>query len=223
MIYTTDIIGDQLELFIKSLVLGIIFGGCYDFVRFLRTVFRFGKKLYIASDFLYCLWVGFLMFSFLLNENFGIPRFFIFLGAAVGFLLWYFSIGKITVPIAKFFRKVIGKILFPFIIIFRKIIKIVKKRLYSVKIICEKSRNKRKSLLKNKSGLVYNILCLNVSKAFSVCGEKAGKEPIKVESNGTEKTEKGIFPEDRSYCLRGISSYFYDLDSIEHKPEEKRT
>ena len=83
MIYTTDIIGDQFELFTKSLVLGIILGGCYDFLRILRTLFKFGKKLYIASDFLYCLCAGFLMFSFLLNENFGIPRFFVFLGPGI--------------------------------------------------------------------------------------------------------------------------------------------
>ena len=166
MIYTTDIIGDQFELFIKSVVLGIILGGCYDFFRIVRTVFRFGKKLYITSDFLYCLWAGFLMFSFLLNENFGSPRFFIFLGGASGFLLWYFSVGRITLPAAKALRKILMKILSPFLMIFRKIIKIVKKRLIIPKINCEKNQKVRKSLLKNKSGMVYNILCLNVSKAF---------------------------------------------------------
>ena len=69
MIYTTDIMGYQWELFVKSLYLGIVLSGCYDAVRMVRTVIRFGKRLFIASDFIYCLWAGFLTFSFLLNEN----------------------------------------------------------------------------------------------------------------------------------------------------------
>ena len=67
MIYTTDIMGYQWEIFVKAIPLGLLLGGCYDVLRIIRTVIRFGKKLYIASDFFYCLWAGFLTFSFLLN------------------------------------------------------------------------------------------------------------------------------------------------------------
>lgn len=222
MIYTTDIIGYQWQIFVKSIALGILLGGCYDFVRILRTVIRFGKKLFIASDFIYCLWVAFLIFSFLLNENFGIPRFYIFLGTALGFLVWYFTIGKIDMFLAKKLRKVLRAVFDPFFKIFQKILKFVKKRIAKAKIISEKAIDKRKSLLKKKARWVYNILCLNISKAFSFCGGKAGKEPEKVESNGAEKTEKGNFPESGSYCLRGISSDFSDLDAIEHQQEKER-
>ena len=216
MIYTTDIIGYQWEIFLKSLALGILLGGCYDVLRIVRTVIRFGRKLFIASDFIYCVWAGFLTFSFLLNENFGIPRFYIFFAAALGFLIWYSTVGKINMFFAKILRKVLRKVSAPFFKIFRKKLKSAKIRTAKAKIFCEKAKKAYESLLKNKSGLVYNILCLNVSKAFSFCGEKAGKEPEKVESNGTEKTEKGAFPQNRSYCIRGVSSHISDIDAVKH-------
>ena len=216
MIYTTDIMGYQWELFLKSLYLGIVLSGCYDAVRMVRTVIHFGKRLFIASDFIYCLWAGFLTFSFLLNENFGMPRFYIFLGAALGFLAWHFTMGKAAVFFAKRLRRFLKRFLSPMLIIFRKSLKAAKKRMTKAKIFCKKAIMGQKILLKSKSGLVYNILCLNVSKAFSFCGEKAGKEPEKIESSGTEKTEKGVFPQDCSYCIRGVSSHISDIDAVKH-------
>ena len=98
-----------------------------------------------------------------------------------------------------------------------KKLKIIEKRFAKAKINYEKDRIRLKSLLKNRCKVVYNILCLNISKAFSFCGEKAGKEPEEVESNGTEKTEKGTFNQDRSYCIRGVSSDFPDFDAGKHQ------
>ncbi|MBQ4547099.1 MAG: spore cortex biosynthesis protein YabQ [Oscillospiraceae bacterium] len=221
MIYTTDIIGDQWIIFLGSLRLGMILGGCYDSLRVLRVFVRFGKKAYIAGDFLYCVWAGFLVFSFLLNENFGIPRFYIFFGAAVGFCIWYFTAGKITVPAAKFIKKLLSAILRPFVRIFRNILKFAGKRMIKAKIISAKALNKPKSLLKNKAGMVYNVLCLNILKAFSFCGEKAGKEPEGIESSGTEKNKQGIFPEDCSCCIRGVSSFLTDIHAGGHQRKEE--
>ena len=193
MIYTTDIIGDQWEIFLKAAALGLAFGGCYDILRFIRTVVRFGKKLFIASDFIYCLWASFIIFSFLLNENFGIPRFYIFFGIAAGFSFWYFTMGKVDMFLAKKLRRILKAVFNPFLKIFRKILKFAEKPLNKGKIFHQKAKDRVKSLLKKKSGLVYNILCLIILKAFSFCGRKAGKEPEKVESNGTEETEERRF------------------------------
>ena len=217
MIYTTDIMGYQWEIFVKAIPLGLLLGGCYDVLRIIRTVIRFGKKLYIASDFIYCLRAGFLTFSFLLNENFGMPRFYIFFGIGIGFLCWYFTVGKVSMFFAKILRKILRTVLRPVFGIFRKKLKIIEKRFAKAKINYEKDRIRLKSLLKNRCKVVYNILCLNISKAFSFCGEKAGKEPEEVESNGTEKTEKGTFNQDRSYCIRGVSSDFPDFDAGKHQ------
>ena len=221
MIYTSDIIGYQWEIFIKSLWLGIVLGGCYDVIRIIRTIIRFGKRLFIASDFIYCLWAAFLVFSFLLNENFGIPRFYIFFGVALGFLSWYLSFGKINMFLAKKLRRILKAILKPFAKIFQKIFKNAKKCLEKAKIFFGKKIDKHKSLLKKKSGLVYNVLCLNILKTFPFCGGKVGKEPKKLESNGTEKTEERDFPESGGCCLRGISSLFADIDAGKHQQETK--
>ncbi len=221
MIYTTDIIGYQWDVFLKSLALGVLLGGCYDAIRIIRTVAKSGKHFLIASDFIYCLWAGFLIFSFLLNENFGMPRFYIFFGAAVGFLVWYFTLGKLSIAFAKILRRILSTAFRPMLKIFQKILKFAKNRAAKAKIFCEKALEGHKTLLKNKAGLVYNILCLNISKVFSFCGEKTGKEPKKVESSGTEKAEKGIFPQDCSCCIRGVSSHISGVDAVEHKPEAK--
>lgn len=211
MIYTRDIIGYQWDVFIKALALGVLLGGCFDIFRAVKIILRFGKKLSAAADILFCLWSGFLIFSFLLNENYGVPRLYIFIGAGGGFFVWYFTVGRITPKISKFIGRLIRAVLSPFFKIFRKILKIVKKRTAKAKIIVLNLFDKGKKLLKKKAGLVYNILCLNISKAFSFCGGKAGKEPEELESNGTEKTEEGSFYQDRSYCLRSISPLFADI------------
>lgn len=221
MIYTTDIIGYQWEVLLKSVNLGVILGICYDFLRFIRTVVPFGKRLYIISDFIYFLWASFLAFSFLLNENFGIPRFYIFFGAGIGFLLWYHTFGRLSVILGRIAKRILSAVFTPLIKITGRIFESVGIRLEKRKIFCQKVIGKQKSLLKNKTGMVYNILCLNVSKAFSFCGEKAGKEPESLESNGTEKTETESFPQGRSYRLRGISSCFSDIDPGEHQFKEK--
>lgn len=217
MIYTTDIIGDQWKIFIEAVAVGTVLGGCYDVLRILRTIIRPGKKLFIASDFLFCIWAGFLSFSFLLNSNFGIPRFYIFLGETIGFLAWYLSIGRISVKFGKLLRKILLKIFSPFVKIFRKIIEKAKKSFNKGKKYIKKEGDKGKRLLKKKAGLVYNVLCLNISKAFLFCGKKAGKERKKSDGNGTEETQKRTFPEDSSHCVRNLCSLFPDFDSGEHK------
>ena len=217
MIYTRDIIGYQWEVFIKALAFGVLLGGCYDVLRVIRTVVRFSKKLFMVSDFIYCVWAAFLIFSFLLNENFGMPRLYIYFGMAAGFCAWYFTVGKLNMFFARLLRRMLKAVLTPFVKIFKKLWKIAEKRLAKTKIFSEKAADKPKSLLKKAVKVVYNILCLNVLKAFPFCGGRAGKEPEKVESSGTEKAEEGIVPSDRSYRLRGVSSLFTDIHPDEHQ------
>ena len=223
MIYTKDIMGYQWDLLLKAINLGILLGGCYDFFRMIRIVFAFKKRLFIASDFIYCMWAAFLIFSFLLNENFGYPRAYIFLGTAVGFCAWYFTIGRITPKAAKLLKKVIWFIFWPFVKIFRKILKTAKKRIIKAKIFTVKAGGGGKKLLKKKAGLVYNILCLCILKVFPFCGGRTGKEPGKVESNGTEKAQTQSFSSDRSCCLRGLCSVFPDIGADQYQQKTERT
>lgn len=217
MIYTTDIIGDQWKIFLEAIKLGTALGGVYDIARILRIFIHSGKKFFIATDLIYWIFSAFIIFSFLLEKNFGIPRFYIFLGIGTGFSLWYFTVGKINIKIAKKVKGILIKVFSPFFRIFRNILKFAKKRADKTKIIYRNSFNKHKSLLKKKAVVVYNILCLNISKAFPFCGGKAGREQSGIESAGTEKTEKGIIPEDYSHCIRSVYPLFSDFDPGEHK------
>ncbi len=223
MIYTTDIIGDQWGIFIKALALGALLGGCYDFLRVFRIIFPFRKKLFVASDFIYCVFAGFIIFSFLLNENFGIPRLYIYIGTAAGFFAWYFTLGRLSAKIAKLLKRLLRTVFSPMAKIFRKFLKKAEKRLYKAKNFTEKLLDKPKNLLKKNVKMVYNILCLNILKAFSFCGGKAGKEPEKVESSGTEKNEKRTFSQDRSYCIRGLRAVCDDIHADEHQQQKNRT
>lgn len=221
MIYTLDIIGDQWIIFIKAVHLGVILGGCYDAVRIVRVIIHFKKTVFIASDFIYCIWAAFLIFSFLLNENFGIPRFYIFLGVVIGAFVWYFTVGKINMAIAKRLRKILRIIFRPILKIFQKISKLFKNCTGKAKIFYEKAVFRLKRLLKKKTEMVYNIRCLNVPKTFLLCGKKVGKEPGKVESNGTEKNEERNFLQGGSCCLHGVSAVFSDSDTSEYQQKEK--
>ncbi|MBR3611231.1 MAG: spore cortex biosynthesis protein YabQ [Oscillospiraceae bacterium] len=213
MIYTDDIIAYQWAIFLKALNLGILLGGCYDFFRVIRIVFRLDTKLRIAFDFIYCLWAGFLTFSFLLNENFGFLRLYIIITAAMGFLAWYFTFGKIIAKSAVLLRKVLRFVLSPFAALWRIIRKFAEKRLSKTKINLLNFAARTKSLLKKHVTIVYNILCLNVSKAFSFCGGKAGKEPERIESKGTQRTEEGTSAQNRGRCIRDLSSLFPDINA----------
>ncbi len=217
MIYTKDIIGYQWDIFLKAAALGVLLGGCYDVLRVTRTIVHFGKRFFILSDFIYCVCSAFLIFSFLLNENFGIPRFYIFFGNAIGFFAWYFTLGKLNIAFAKKLRRFLKAFFGPIIKIFRNILKSAENRTAKAKIIYKKAAVKRKSLLKKKMEMVYNILCLNVQKAFLLCGKKVGKELEKLESDGTEKTEEGALAQSDSRCLRSIHSILTDINSGEHK------
>ena len=221
MIYTQDIIGYQWDVFVSAIMLGILLGGCYDVVRIIRTIFCFGKKAYIASDFVFCVWAAFLIFSFLLNKNYGMPRLYIYIGITAGFCLWYFTMGRISIAFAKILKKVFCAVFKPLKKILHKTGENINKRLSFIKIFLLKTETKYKSLLKTGSKVVYNILCLNMLKAFSFWGEKAGKEPEKVESSGTEKTEERTFSSDCSYCIRGVSSLLADIDAGEHQHKKK--
>ncbi len=226
MIYTTDILGDQWEIFFGSLMLGVLLGGCYDVFRIIRIVFSVRQKMTIAMDVVYCLWAGFLVFSFLLEENFGIPRLYIYIGAAAGFFIWYFMVGKLTIRAAKLLRKILNKIkktvFVPLLKISKKVLGFCKKKVKSFENILAKKLSTSKKLLKKESSRVYNKLYLNKKKAFPFCGGKAGKEPRNFESKGTEE-KKESFAQDRSYCLRSISPVFTGGDSGEHSQKERGT
>lgn len=216
MIYTRDIIGDQKNIFFQALALGAVLGACWDIFRFAGLFLPKKGFAMIAKDVLFCLWAGFITFSFLLNVNFGMPRGYICFAEAAGFLAWYISLGRVNFKIAKLIKKALSTIFRPVLKIFAKAFSALKKITGEVKIFFGKIYLCQKKLLKNRQRVLYNKLYLSKRKAFSICGEKAGKEHGSFERSGTEK-EKEHYPEDCSYCIRSISSLYPDSNSGKNK------
>ncbi len=217
MIYTTDIIGEQSGIFIGAVMLGILIGVCFNFFWAIKLLLSLKKKTAAVTDIFFCIWSGFLTFSFLLNENYGIPRFYIYFGETIGFLMWYFTVGKVIEFVLKKLKiitdKFFGLFLPPIKRIYTKISMKTEKIFIKCKNIFIKNVMNSKKLLKKKSGVVYNKLCLNGKKAFTFCGSKAGKESGSFENI----EEKERFASGCSYCIRNVSDIFSDINSNENK------
>lgn len=163
-------IAEQTRSFLFSLGFGFIMGFLYDIVRIIRICISAKKASFIISDILYSVILCISTFLFLLTVNEGEVRFYLILGEAAGFGVWYFSLGvllysvsgKIIAFLKRAARAVFRAVSFPFRWIFGKIGKLFNK-------IFKKSRKKSKNL-KNKSNfllkvnklLLYN---LNIKKA----------------------------------------------------------
>ncbi len=113
-----------------AVILGVFFGGAYDVVRIFRTLCgvsygggsgRFGKlyekgiidlfsrfrlkkaelPIVIVTDLLYMVFVTVSFIVFLFSFNYGIFRWFILFAAVLGFLIYYFTVGRIVIMFSR--------------------------------------------------------------------------------------------------------------------------
>lgn len=95
-------------------VSGIIFGAFYDFFRFFRLVFR-NKIITFLLDFLYFIIISIAFFIELLGFNNGMVRAYYVILILLGFLLYIFTVFRITAkiekPVSSFIRKTFKNVL----------------------------------------------------------------------------------------------------------------
>ena len=209
MIYTTDILGDQAVLLFHAFLLGLALGGCYDGFRLVKLFFSKAKAFRITLDVLFCAWAGFLLFSFFLEENYGIPRAYLYGGAAAGFLLWHQTAGAVIFYFEKKTVRILRAVGNFFL---RPVRRLFEKWRPKGKNISEKARFYAEKLLKKTGRLVYNILCLSGKKVRSYCGRANGKERPDFENNGFQKEEKSSDSSGHT-CLRHLSPIFSDCNA----------
>ena len=159
-------VSQHTSLFLMSVVLGAILGIVYDVFRAIRIIFPPAAKdgAVIAEDILFCVICGFSLFFFSTLAARGQIRFFILLGASLGFMLYILTVGNIIIGIL---RLVFGTIYSGL----RKVYSLIIERIVNLsRNICQKGsavfvgsnenvENKDisgKNHLKNESGLVYN-------------------------------------------------------------------
>ncbi len=102
--------GDQLSLVFYSLILGAILGIIFDVLRISRVLLSYrgdGGKIRRVSDtvlsvisfiedILFASVSAVLLILFCFKVNRGISRSFLLFGAALGFILYYFTVGRLT-------------------------------------------------------------------------------------------------------------------------------
>ena len=89
-------IADQTAVFFRSLLLGAVLGCLYDLFRVSRLAFLLPALIVLAEDLLFFLCSSALLFAFMMEHSYGQIRWFILLGAALGWTVYYFTLGSLV-------------------------------------------------------------------------------------------------------------------------------
>lgn len=93
-------IENQMREFFLSCGMGFILGIYYDIFRVYRLVMRTGKRTLFFQDVVFFLTAAVITFLFSLAVMDGRLRFYLFLGEAVGFFAYYFTLGRVVVRLS---------------------------------------------------------------------------------------------------------------------------
>ena len=86
----------QTKGFLLSMGLGFVMGFFYDLFRIIRLAISKKKVFIIIFDLLYCIFLCFVSFVFCMTVNEGQFRLYLLLGEAIGFAVYYFSLGVVV-------------------------------------------------------------------------------------------------------------------------------
>ena len=121
----------QLEVFLISCGIGVILGLIYDIFRIVRITIPHTDILVAIEDLLLFICYGIFLMCFAFSLMRGQIRFFFVIGNALGFLIWFFTIGNIVVKVAyrikRYILKFISILTYPIKRFFKFIKKKVKK------------------------------------------------------------------------------------------------
>lgn len=173
-------ISQQVRVFLLSVSLGFILGVLYDVFRMIRIIFlkENRKTAIFVQDFFFVLLCGIITFLFLLSENYGELRGYVFIGEIIGFFIYYFSFGVLTVRFsdalakqAHRFVSFIKRLIIKPITAFRNRFSRLKDKISKKKAKkSEKITNNFKIHLKHDAGLLYNL-----NENFYLCSTKRKK------------------------------------------------
>lgn len=98
-------------LFLTTVAAGFVIGFVYDIFRIVRKTVPHSHLMVQAEDLLYWVAVSLMMFYFMLHRNYGEIRIFSIAGAALGMILYFYSVSvivmKVSVAVIGFIQKVI--------------------------------------------------------------------------------------------------------------------
>lgn len=121
----------QLQAFLISCVVGLLFGLIYDVFRVFRIVIPHNSILVAIEDIILLTAYGIFTICFAFSIMRGQIRFFFLVGNFIGFILWYLTIGSVIIKTALrlkgYILKVIDLILTPIKKISTLLVKVKKK------------------------------------------------------------------------------------------------
>lgn len=124
---------NEAEIFIKAIFLGVFLCVIYDFFRIIRRIVKKGTIITGIEDILFFVFSALIIFSYLYKMNGGIIRIYIFVAILMGVFVYEEGIGKFVV-------KYISKIL-------KKCIEVLKKCFKPIRIVFNRSKNKKRGAL----------------------------------------------------------------------------
>ncbi len=159
-------IAEQTELFLKSVVMGAVFGIIYDVFRSLRAIFPpLGRRIpTMICDILFFLICGMGVYIFSMLFARGEVRAYYCLGAGLGMIIYLLTVGTVVIGIIravfgtiyKLLSHIASFIIRPFKKIFHETaVKVKSKVVLNAEKLKKKSQSKQKDL-KNTPDLLYN-------------------------------------------------------------------
>lgn len=139
----------MLDTVVAFFVSGVIFGAVYDFFRFFRLLFK-NKILCFILDFVYMIIISFLFFINLLGYNNGMVRYYFVVLIVLGFLLYIFTVFRLTEKLEKPVALIIRKS-------FKKLLQFVKKVYYNLFSKYKKTKKHKKKKVQTNESIVAEV------------------------------------------------------------------
>lgn len=140
-------VGEELRLFLLSCLTGTIFGVYYDVFRTLRLAVQHNKFFVLLEDILFLATYAVYLLSFASAEARGELRGYYIIGGAIGFTLYYFTVGKTVI---RLMQKLTGVVKSVFAVAVKPFIAVKVKFVGYSKNIVKSDKNVRSHLKNNR-------------------------------------------------------------------------
>ena len=137
--YLGTTVAQQANTFVYSVALGALLCAVYDVFRIIRIAFGAKQIAVFVEDMVFSLIALILTFVFVITFNNGEVRFFVLIGELLGFIVYYFTVGRAVMLLSKAIINLVKKI---FSFIYTPFVKVCK-------VIGTKIKQKKKKQEKN--------------------------------------------------------------------------
>lgn len=152
-------VSEQTWLFLWSCVLGIFLGVVFDVLRVIRIIKNHSSFAVFIEDVLFIVFSSLCIFIYIMEKARGEIKFFIFVGAFLGFILYIVCVGnfivniikKIVLLIKSILNKIYIKALRPFLMFFVHIFQKLIVQTVTNYLKSKKNNNKNKKALETIS------------------------------------------------------------------------